>query len=93
MIIHYLNIECDTVFETETQTPLIIYADAPLPLAVSVQSFQPVAWWNAKIFNRIRIVQHLQLTFGYRGKGLESARALSFKNQLGIFAIEGFDHE
>jgi hypothetical protein len=93
MIIHYLNIESITVFETETQTPLIIYADAPLPLAVSVQSFQPVIWWNAKVFNRIRIIQHLQLTSGNRGKGLESAWAITFKYRLGVFAIEGFDHE
>jgi hypothetical protein len=36
---------------------------------------------------------HLQLTLGYRGKGLESAWALAFKYRLGVFAIEGFDHE
>ncbi len=42
MIIDDLNIESIAVFETETQLPLIIDPDAPLPATIMLQGFQPV---------------------------------------------------
>jgi len=44
MIINNFYIKGIAVFEAEAQAPLVIYANALLALAISTQSFQPVAW-------------------------------------------------
>ena len=92
VIIHYFYIDSITVLKTKTQTPLVINADAPLPLAISVQSFQPIAGWRTKVFNSIRIIQHLQFAFGSICKCSELAWAFTFKERFRVFATEGFDH-
>jgi hypothetical protein len=43
VIINNFYIKGIAVFEAKAQSPLVIYTNAPLALAISTQSYQPVA--------------------------------------------------
>jgi hypothetical protein len=42
MVINDFDIECIAVRKPETDSPLLVDPDAPLPLAVTLERFQPV---------------------------------------------------
>jgi hypothetical protein len=48
---------------SETDSVLIIYADAVLPLAISSQRLQPVPWWRAQEVEGVRGIQQRELTY------------------------------
>ena len=47
MIINDFNIIGITIFETETNAPLIVDAYTPLTFAVMRQGFQPIRWGHS----------------------------------------------
>ncbi|SRR6266571_9573729 len=60
MIIYYFNFVRISVHPFETDSPLLVDADAVLSLPVAFQRFQPVSRWNPQIFEANRRVQELQ---------------------------------
>lgn len=92
MVIHDFNIIGIAVFPFRTNTPLPIYADAALPIAVASQCFKPVAGQGHKVLDGFCIVQNFQTPLGLGGKSSELPDALPVEKRLGLFATESFDH-
>jgi hypothetical protein len=44
VVIHYFNVVCITIDPAEADPPLIVDANAVLPLTILVQRFQPISW-------------------------------------------------
>mgnify|MGYP007070226961 CR=1 FL=1 len=61
VVVHYLNAEEVAPAFGEADAPLVVYADAVLPLAVAVQCLKPVGRRNAKVFEPLCVVNHQQL--------------------------------
>jgi hypothetical protein len=38
------------LYPAKTDMPLVIDADAMLPLAIACKFLQPIPWWNTQIF-------------------------------------------
>ena len=49
MIVSNFNIEHLTISPNETNTVLIVYADAVLTFPITLQSFEMIAWKNHQI--------------------------------------------
>jgi hypothetical protein len=64
VVIDNFDIEYVAILELETNTPLVVHPDAPLPFAISPQGFQAIARWRAKKIQRGRGVQLRQFAFG-----------------------------
>ncbi|MCW2314418.1 hypothetical protein M2244_004185 [Rhodoferax antarcticus] len=62
MVINYLNILGALRSPHKANSPLIVDADAVLPLPTSLQSFESIAWWNAQIIKNLRPVKLFQLS-------------------------------
>lgn len=92
MVINDRDIERITILEAKTDAPPIIDANAPLTFAVTAQGFQPVARWDAEVFKRIRVVQHLQLALCNSSKCFELARTVTLEQCLRVPAMECLDH-
>ena len=60
MIVHNLHFVRVSVPPFEADSPLLVDADAVLPLSVPFQGFQPVSRWHPKILEANRSVQKLQ---------------------------------
>jgi len=60
MIVHNLDFLGVTVAPHETNTPLVVNANAVLALAVSLQSLELIAWINGQYFKARGGVQNLQ---------------------------------
>lgn len=63
VIINNLYIKSIAVFKTKAESPLVIYANTPLALAISTQGFQSVTRRGPKIINRISVIKYLKFTF------------------------------
>jgi hypothetical protein len=57
---------------SETDSVLIIYADAVLPLAISSQRLQPVPWWRAQEVEGVRSIKHGEFPCRYICNSCES---------------------
>jgi len=49
MVVNNLNIACLTVRESETDSPLVVDADAVLPCPAALQRLKPVCRWHAQV--------------------------------------------
>jgi hypothetical protein len=89
MVIDYFNIVCAAVFKPETQTPLVIDPNAPLPCPNTRQLFQAVARRITQIVNAYCSIQQHELS---QCQSLEANRPLpglpASKNGGGMFASE-----
>ena len=65
MVIDDFNATCLTVRKDEADAPLVIYAYAPLTIAIAAQFFQTVVWRNPQVVEAVRIIQHPQLAPRY----------------------------
>ncbi len=63
VIINNFHTKGIAVFKAKAESPLVVYANTPLALAISTQSFQPVTRRGPEIIQRISIIEYLQLTF------------------------------
>jgi hypothetical protein len=51
VVIDNLDIEGMSALEPETNSPLAIDANAPLPSTITRELFQLIGWWQAQILN------------------------------------------
>jgi hypothetical protein len=93
MVISYFNTVSVVVLKPETQTPLVIDPNAPLPSPVATQFFQTIAWWVTQVINAYCNIQQHELT---QRQSLEVNRPLPYlptsKDSGGVFASERLDH-
>jgi len=93
MVIDYFNIMCVAVLKPETQTPLVIDPNAPLPSPITTQFLQAVARWTTQVVNAYRSIQQHELT---QRQSLEVNMPLpdlsTDKDSGGVFASERLNH-
>jgi hypothetical protein len=92
MVIYDLDIIGIALFEAETQSPLIVYSDAPGAFTISVQSLKTVARRYPQILKRTSVVKNLQFSFSDVGDRFKPQRAFALKQCLCICAAERFYH-
>lgn len=88
MVIDDFDIEHIAILESETDSPLIVHADAMLPLAITLQSLQSVARRGAQKIQRDSGLQLRQLALGNGLNGTEAARISAFEQCLSVFAAK-----
>jgi len=66
MIIDDLDAISVSIPEAKTQTPLIVYPNAELPLTIALQCLQSVRWRYAQVINASRDVEHLKFPLSDR---------------------------
>jgi len=81
-----------SVFEMNTQAPLIIYPNANLLSIVALRGLQSVRRGYAQVADAPRDVEHLKLPLRDRLKSPEAIRRLSEVQGLRALAAEGFAH-
>jgi hypothetical protein len=64
MIIHYLNIFCIPIDPFKNNSKLLVDSDGMRTNQLPFQRFQVVGWWNSKIFQFVRCVQHVKIPNG-----------------------------
>jgi len=57
VIVDNLDVKYIAVFPAKADPPLIIDADTVLPLALTLESFEPVPWRSPAIFESERLMQ------------------------------------
>ncbi len=62
MVIDYLDTARTVISPHKTDSPLIVNANAVLPLPIFFQCFKPICRRNPKIIQRLRFVQHEQFS-------------------------------
>ena len=92
MVIANLDLVGIPIFPAETQTALIIYANAVLARSISSQPLKPVARRHSKVIELDCVVQLLQLPFRDSLNALEAARASPFENGSSVIVMEAADH-
>ena len=93
MIIHDLYVIGITIDPFKAYPPLVIDPDAVLPCPVAAKLLQPVCWWNTKIVQCDRVVEHAQLAVANLLDVLwQPGRSQAFEDAGGFLALEGFDH-
>jgi hypothetical protein len=92
MVIYDRDIESVAILEAKTDAPPIIDANAPLTFAITAQGFQPIARRDTEVFDRLRVVQHLQLALCNSSKCFELARTFTLEQCLSVLAVECLDH-
>jgi len=92
MIVNNLRLPGINAVPTKTDAKLLVDANAPLPLAVTGELFQPIAGGLAQILNVRRKVQRLQAPDRYPGKTGPSAAFASQKDRSRLGIGEGLDH-
>lgn len=76
----------------ETDAPLLVDANAPLPQPIPDKSFKMVPWWHAQGFNLSRGCKHVELSQGNTGDGGETAAGSRFVELTRIFVPERRNH-
>ncbi len=94
VIVHDLNFKCITGLPYEADSELIIHADAVLTFPISLERFQPVTRWYPKVLQRLRTMEHPQLSERYPMHTLREAfRSLTAKKPLRIGTGETLNHD
>ena len=89
MAIDDLNFIGVPVFESQTQTPLIVYPNAKLSSMISLQRVQPLCQRSAQVFSAPFDVEHPGLLLGDRLKGAEALRRLAVVQGLRCLQRKG----
>jgi hypothetical protein len=92
MVISDLHIMGRVVNPFETNSPLIIDANAMLSFPVVAQLFQSIARWNTKVIQRVSDRYHPKTPMRNSGDRREFPRCLSIPNFFGFTALETSDH-
>jgi hypothetical protein len=93
MIIGDFNLQGAVFVPLETDTPLIVDANAVLPLPVTAQRFKPVCGRDAEIINRGGMVQHDKFSFRNPLDILRQFfRKTAMKDFFRLLALKRFDH-
>ena len=91
MIVNDFDVLRAGIGPDETNTPLIIDANAVLAFVVAAKWFEPIAWRYHQILQDACSVQHGQLSHRNRFDLNEALHPLSVEKQLSVFAGEGLD--
>lgn len=92
MIIDYLNIKCIPSAPTETDSPLIVDADAMLPTSLSLESFEAVPRRRSEIAKFRGAVQLAQFSTGHLLEHDKTRDTFSVVQPFGVAAAKGADH-
>ena len=92
VVIDNFDISCIAAIPDETQSKLVIDANAVLSRAITRQCFQPVSRRRTQKFKRHRAVKLLQFSLSNRIDIGEPFGAFTFKQSLCLFTSERFDH-
>ena len=76
MIIDDLNIVSIAILPPETNPPLVIDTNTPMPSPITFQLFQSVIGRHPEIVHFLSGVQHSELTQSSPFKGMETANSL-----------------
>lgn len=93
MVVDDLNVTGMAALEAETEAPLIVDADAPLPTPIALQSLQLVVGRNTQIGQRFRPVEHRQLAQGHNLDIHKTGHPLPVEQGFCVGALERHDHE
>src|SRR6266699_5013673 len=92
VVVHDLHL-LRPVVPDETNTPLLVDANAVLSGAISPQSLQPVSRRPAQVFEVHGVIQEHQLAAcPHLDLGRERLRGPAAEDALGFTAAEGADH-
>lgn len=91
VVIHDLNVNGVTFSPTKAHTELVVDAYAVLALAVTLQSFQPIAWWNPQVIETAGHAKLFQLATRNRFDVGKALGLFSLVQGLGVFAPEGLN--
>jgi hypothetical protein len=93
VVIDDLDIEGIAALVPETHSPLIVDTQAPAPLAIALQRFQPIARWHTQIGDADRGVYRYQ---PFQGPLLDirrkPARPFATEDPCSLLAGKGADH-
>jgi hypothetical protein len=88
MVVNYLHILGALRSPHKANSPLIVDADAVLPLPISLQSFELIAWRHAQVIKNRGPIKLLQLS-KRRTLNIDPAPYTSaLKEGLGVLALE-----
>jgi hypothetical protein len=98
VIIDNLNLESVTAIEPETNPPLAVDADTPLPVTVARQFFQLVGWGHPQILNpqgriQLRQAHHRPLQNLARQAARLAAGKEDFRFRIGEGLYHPFNHK
>jgi len=92
MVINNFDIVDIAAFPFETDSPLIIYANAVLPLPVTFQSFQLIAGRLSEVLKSSGAVQIKQLPARLPFENLKTSNPTIIKENGGVPTSKRFDH-
>jgi len=93
MVLNDLHLLWASVGPHEADPPLVIDSDAVLAGSITLQSFQPVPWWETKIVNRFCSPHLTKLAQRHReDPRIDRRYALTTPQTFGRLAPERSDH-
>jgi len=92
MVVGDFNIMRPIVMPCKTDTPLVVYSDAELSLAVTAEGFKPVTGQEHECFDGVGCIKDAQSLLSLSAKGLKNAGTFPFVQLFGFFVLEAFDH-
>jgi hypothetical protein len=92
MVIHNFDVVHIAFFPSEANSPLIIDANAVLPMPVAFQRFKLIAWRLLEILKGSGAIQIEQFAPRRPFKGLKADNTTIIKKSGGIATSERFDH-
>jgi len=93
MVINNLYISGAAALESKTNTPLIVNANAPLPLPFTLQRFKSVARWRSQVFDSFSNIQQREFPHCNGLNAGEPPNALADKHGFRIPTFEGHNHD
>jgi hypothetical protein len=88
MIVDALDLVSVAGTPSKTDPPLVVNSNAVLALPIAGEFLESVSWRNAKISQRLRVVQHRELPTRDVLDAPKPRAALAVKERLGVFAPE-----
>lgn len=92
MVVDNFNVMRAIVMPCETDTPLIVDSDAELPLAVTAQGLEAIAWQEHKRFKGVGGIKYPQTLFRLPDKSLKRTDAFPVMQVFGFLILKAFDH-
>ena len=92
MIVHDFDSVRVTVLPYETQTPLIVDADAVLGLPITLQSLQPVSRQGSRSVKSFGRIENVQFPKRRSLDRAETLYGVAAEKQFRIGVPEGLDH-
>jgi hypothetical protein len=92
VVINNFNMTSVALSPHKAHTPLVIDANAVLPLATTGQSLKPVVGWYAQIIKPGGAIDHLELALGHRPDIGKPGHSLTGKHGQRICTLKRLNH-